>query len=118
MVPDKDFLKQVESEMLRVTINNLKMGKVSEARVRESAKYFLTFLPFSSYSDLVNKLEKFTKIYPEYKRVYLFANKFIEETKTKDLIERMRKHIKKGEIDQAVQLASKTKSAVKRKKGN
>lgn len=85
--------KQVEIDLLNILADLLEKGEINKQFSKEVAQYYLSLLPFASEEDMEQKLKQFSAKYPTLEKAYIMALTYIEEDKTKELIERLRTYI-------------------------
>lgn len=96
------LVSNVERELLFHIIKNMKQRKISIAEAHHLAKDFMNILPVKDKEDLLNKLKKLSRRYPEASELYV---KYIiphEEEKREQLLNTMRSHIQNGDIEKAI----------------
>ncbi|KKQ36547.1 MAG: hypothetical protein US54_C0064G0015 [Candidatus Roizmanbacteria bacterium GW2011_GWA2_37_7] len=105
-LPDS-LIKNIEVEYLRQLTNILKEGKADRTLAKTSAQAFLKLLPFADDNDMLLKLGNFGEEFPLFTKLHVYALGLIEELKTKEVLEKMRKLMKDNDIDGAIQLIDK-----------
>lgn len=103
-LPDS-LIKDVEVEYLRQLTKLLKEGKADRVLARASAQAFLKILPFADDNDMLLKIGNYGEEFPLFARLHVYALGLIEETKTKEVLEKMRNLMKNDHIDEALSLA-------------
>ncbi len=100
----QEIINLLETEFLKILINDLKFGKIKLPEAKTVTKEFLALLPFTNKDELNTKLKAFIDKHSEFKMVYLTLLKINEEQKTNDLVMKMRILIKQNKIDEALKL--------------
>lgn len=102
----EDIVLNIHKEYLKLVVGYLRTGKIDRDIARNSASFFLQLLPFSSEDDMKEKIHKLTIMFPQFYELRLYMIRSVEEKKTNDLLERMRKHMSENNINEAINLAS------------
>ncbi len=96
---------KIEAHFLTVLISLLRGNKITLTRAKEATKNLLSIFPEENFFEIKAKLIKLTKKYPEFKEILTTLNAYEEEQKTREILEKMRKFIKEGKIDEALEVA-------------
>ncbi len=99
------LLDQVEKDLMRHIIDNMKNKRMHLEDAKRLAKEFLALLPISDKGDLLDKLNVLSLKYGPAKEIYVKFNGSEEEVKRQKLLSQMRDHIKSGNIEQAIAVA-------------
>ena len=101
------FIKKMEIEYLKLLAGLLKDGKINRQIAKDSAKTYLTLLPFSSDEDIQTKIKTFVEKYPMLDKYQVIVMDAIEQIKTAQILEKMRTHLKNDNIEEAINLVDK-----------
>ena len=104
MVLSDSFIKNVEIEYLRLLAKLLKKGKINRQYAQDSAKHFLTLLPFTSSDDLHDKIKSLTEKFIFLTPLHGYSVNEIDKEQTHAILNKMRDLIKNNQIDEAVKL--------------
>lgn len=99
-----EFVKKIEIEYLKLLATLLRDGKINRQIAKESAKTYLSLLPFSSDHDLQSKIKTFVEKYPMIDKYQVIVMDAVEEIKTAQVLEKMRTHLKNDNIEEAINL--------------
>ncbi len=102
MLVTDTFIKNLEIKYLRILTELLKKGKIDKKYAQDSAKKFLTLLPFSSDDDVHDKVKSFSEKFEFLSPLHAYVVKEIDQNKTNQVLEKMRNLIKENKIDEAV----------------
>lgn len=102
-----EFIKTIEIEYLKLLVALLKDGKINRKIAKESAKTYLSLLPFSSDEDLQTKVKRFVEMYPMTDKYQVIVMDAIEKMKTAQVLDKMRTHLKNDNIEEAINLVDK-----------
>lgn len=100
-----DFIKDVELQYLRLVSEALKKGDMDITTAKSSAQEFLKLLPFAHMDDMKLKLQQYCMKYPAISSLTVYIMQKMEESKTSDVLEKMRTLMKSNQIDDALKLA-------------
>lgn len=100
----EELIKKIEIEFLKLLSKKLNEGSINRQIARDSASYYLSFLPFQSAEDIITKAKTIAVKFPELDSYPVYVLGEIEGLKTQQILEKMRKHMKKNEVDQAISL--------------
>ena len=98
------IIKQIETEFIKILIKDLKAGQIKLEDAKAQTREFLGLLPVNDTNELQTKLKLFTDKYDWFKAVYVTFLKINEETKTQEIIMKMKNLINKNEVDKALEL--------------
>ena len=96
----------IELEYLKILSIFLKSGQINVDKARETTQEFLLLLPFKDFDDIKTKINQFLVKNKEFKDLQIILLRKIEESKTTNILERMRSLMKSNKIDEALNLAS------------
>jgi hypothetical protein len=96
---------QLEHIFLDKLLEGLRQRTLTIPQAKELANNFLKNEPFTSFEEAVEKMKAFTREHAELGVLNDYLSAFHQERQKGALIEKMRMHLKKGEIDQAIQVA-------------
>lgn len=102
-VPE-EIIKKIELEFLKLLSKKLAEGTINRQIARDSASYYLTLLPFQSAEDIITKTKTISTKFPALDSYPVYVLGEIEELKTQHVLEKMRSHMKKNEVDEAINL--------------
>ncbi|OGK09479.1 hypothetical protein A2767_04085 [Candidatus Roizmanbacteria bacterium RIFCSPHIGHO2_01_FULL_35_10] len=105
MLPDNDFIEQIENEFLNLLIELLEKGVIDESYAKQTTQSFLNLYPFDSLENLKDKLNNFVSNNKEFLPFYTTYLHQEELYKTKDVLVKMRSFLKQNKIDEALQVA-------------
>lgn len=96
---------QLEYLFLKRLARGLKEETIDIPRAKALAKEFLQIEPFSSVEDAKSKIDSFTRKDSYFLTLNEYIEAYYSEQQKNALIEKMRQHIKQGNIDQALEVA-------------
>ncbi len=96
---------QLEFLFLKRLARGLKEEKIDIPRAKALAKAFLKIEPFSSVEDAKAKLDSFTRQEDYFSNLNEYIEAYYSEQQKNAMIEKMRHHIRQGDIDQALEVA-------------
>lgn len=102
----KEFVDEIEKDFLLQVVILLEQGKFSTIMAKTAAQEFLKLLPFTSFIDMKIKFHNFCLKNTSFLPLEIKIINYEEETKTKELLQRMQGFMKEKNIDEAVQLAT------------
>lgn len=94
----------LEYIFLKTIVRELKSNHIKIADAKNYAIAFRKLEPFRSLEDAKTKMTQFSTLYKAYVLPEDYIDIYFQELKKDELIEQMREHLKKNEIDQAIQL--------------
>ena len=96
---------QLEFLFLKRIIEGFRERTIDFPTAQDLAKKFLEMEPFASFEDAKQKIGNFVRMREQFGHLAEFIDAFHTEQQKSVLIEKMRVHLKKGEIDQAIKIA-------------
>lgn len=96
---------QLEHLFLEKILEGLRQKTLAIPQAKSLATDFLKCEPFASFEDAVEKMKAFTRQASELGVLNEYLSAFHQERQKSALIEKMRAHLSKGEVDQAIQVA-------------
>ncbi len=108
MTDDKELKKlvsDVERDLFFHIILNMRHRKISIGEAHYLAQDFLKMLPVQDKEGLLKKLLELGQMYAEVREVYIKYSIPHEEEKRNKLLDIMRNHIQKGDIEKAIEVA-------------
>jgi hypothetical protein len=100
------LLKEIEIAFLKELARALRSGEIHTPQARDILSHFTALYPFRSIPDLSEKITRFVAVNPAYKELPIIVQRHEDFLKTQDVIMKMRKHMKAGEIDKAISVAA------------
>ncbi len=100
-----EFLKDIELQYLRLVTDALKNGEMDIDTAKASAQEFLNLLPFANLDDMKVKFQRYCIKYPSIAGLTVYIMQQMEESKTNEVLEKMRTLMKDNKIDDALKLA-------------
>lgn len=104
----EEFIKDFEIEYLKIIVKLLNSSELKVEEAKDSAVNYLPLLPFSDMNDLQEKTKKFIEKYPWAQGLNIFILKKIEDSKTSDVLNKMRSLMRGNKIDEALAVAKPT----------
>lgn len=105
-IPNLDKLvEEVERELLSHIYANLKTNEIDAVEAQKLAQDFLKLLPFKDKQDLLDKLNVLGNTHRTAQEVYVKYGVPYEEQLRQEKIDKMREHIKNGNLEQAIAVA-------------
>ena len=101
--------EQLEYIFLKKIIEGLKDNSLSISQAKEKAQLFLNLQPFTTSEDVKLKIQKFTSENVSFADLTDLVNSFHIEQKTDRVIEEMKDLIKTDRLDEAIEVAAKTR---------
>lgn len=89
-----EFVKYIEIQYLLLLSNLLKIGQIDVKTAKETARMFLTFLPFQSFEDVESKMKTFVEKYKIFEKLNISVMQQKEEVKTKEVLTKMNSFMK------------------------
>lgn len=102
---------KLEYIFLHKIINWLLNQAVTIPDAKNYAIQFLKLEPFTSVEDAKIKIHNFTSEYTNFPELAEYINAYETEKKTQAVIEKMRTHLQKNNIDQALEVVKDLKNA-------
>lgn len=96
---------QLEHLFLDKILEGLRQRTLTIPQAKTLATNFLKSEPFASFEEAVEKMKAFTREHAELGVLNDYLAAFHQERQKSALIEKMRKHLSKGEINEAIQVA-------------
>lgn len=96
---------QLEYLFLNKIIEGLRQETIDMPQAKQLAISFLQIEPFTSFADAQQKIAAFIRQRAEFGFLEEYLSAFHEEQQKNVLIEKMRTHMKNGQIDAAIQVA-------------
>ncbi|HVZ58429.1 MAG TPA: hypothetical protein VG935_01620 [Patescibacteria group bacterium] len=97
--------RQLEYLFLKKLVDEVRSKTLDNASAKQLATAFLQIEPFASVEDAKSKIEQFTRYNAQFATLNEYIDAYFSEQHKDILIEKMRQHIKAGNIDQAIQIA-------------
>lgn len=111
----KQFIDQVQRDLLISMVMSLRHGKISEDRAQQLARDFMEVKKSDTLEDFVQELSKLIPDYPEAHEVYIKHAPAFYETMTKNKLSHMREYFEVAEYGKAVKVAQAKKKIKGRK---
>lgn len=103
----KKLTASLEYLYLKQIINILRDKTTNILEVKRSAVEFLNLQPYASVQDAKNKMKQFAQKFSQFVQLEEYMSAYEEEKRTSEIIEKMKKHIKGNNLDEALRIASK-----------
>jgi hypothetical protein len=97
---------QLEYLFLKEIINRLRDESISAVEAKELANTFLTMEPFTTVEDTTTKIYSLVAQNPKFELLKKYIDAYDDELRTESVINKMKKHLKKGEVDEALAVAT------------
>lgn len=101
----KKITDQLEYLFANHVITGLRDGTITIQSAKESATKLLGTEPYTSFEDAKIKIHELVSNYPFLDFLNKFIDGYHEELKKYETIEKMRQHMRAGNIDEALQVA-------------
>lgn len=101
----EELIRDFEIEYLKIIIKLMNNGELKLDDAKSSAVYYLSLLPYSDMNDLQNKAKTFVDKYPWAQGLNVFILQKVEDSKTSDVLNKMRTLMRGNKIDEALQVA-------------
>jgi hypothetical protein len=102
----KPLLKDIEVAFISELIRQLRAGEQTEAQAKAVTRLFLGLYPFRTLQDTREKIDHFVVVHPAFAELKLTLAHYEDYSRTQDVLEKMRKHMKAGKLDEAIGAAT------------
>lgn len=103
-----ELVVHIETAYIKKLMRLIQDQALSVNDARMVTKHYLALFPFHDVEDIKAKITKFMELHHQFPELAFELKKWDDEAQTRSVINKMREHIKAGEVDKAIAVADST----------
>lgn len=101
----KELVREIERDLVINITLSVKYGRINLREAREIAKEFMAGYPYKSEEELYKKVDLLSDKHKLVRKIYVKHVPAFKDEESKNILTEVRKHLIKGEIDEAIIVA-------------
>lgn len=101
----EDLVREIEIAFIKKLMRLIQDKVIPVDQARLIARHFIALFPFHDVADIKAKVAQFLTLQTQFEEMNFVLTKWDDEEKTRAVIDKMREHIKAGEVDKAIAVA-------------